>query len=166
MSNPVNRWRLVGMAVLLTLCTLTPGCVGVGVAWTKTESCQNPDLEALRGQGKLHSRCAAETNLTTYTPAWLETNWGKPASVKHTGPAGINEIWTYKYELNWNGAVLCVIIPIPLEVPVGQEWTKLVIQDGHVTSAKRRFTQASGGIIGYSVGPCGITDFGVHSLSN
>lgn len=159
-----NRLRVVRATLPLALCALIQGCVGGGVVWTKTESCQNPDLADLQG-GKLHAYDEGATNVVIYTPAWLQTNWGKPKSIQRTGTGGTNEIWTYKYDWNWNGAVVCVLLPIPLELPVGREWTKLVIEDGHVTSATRRFTRTSGGIIGYSCGPCGINDFGVHSLS-
>lgn len=139
------------------------GCIGAGVAWSKTESFQDSDPRALQ---KVLSSSGAETNLTAYTPTWLETNWGKPDSIRRNGKSGTTEIWTYGDDLSWNGAMLFLIIPIPLEVPVGREWTKMTIEDGRVISVKRRVTRGAGGIVGYSVGPCGITEFGTHSLSN
>jgi hypothetical protein len=166
MNKAVKQWRLVGTMLLLTICTLMQGCVGAGISWAHTASCSNPDLEYLR-QGKLRSRTAADTNDTAFTPAWLQTNWGKPTSVRRTGTDGRAEVWTYKYDLNWNGAMLFVIIPIPLEVPVGREWTELVMQDGRVISGKRRSTRGAGGVLGYTIaGPCNISDFGFHSLSD
>jgi len=158
-----NRWQLMPIALLLTLCTLMQGCVGAGVAWSKTENFQNPDPEALK---KVLSYSGAETNLTADTPAWLETNWGKPDSIRHSGNSGTTEVWTYGGDLSWNGAMVFLLIPVPLGLPVGREWTKLTIQDGHVISVKQRFTRSAGGIVGYSVGPCGITEFGTHSLSD
>ena len=151
--------------LLVALCALIQGCVGGGVAWTEKETCQNPNLEGFHGEGKPHSYGAAETNITAFTPAWLRTNWGEPTSLRRTGPSGTNEIWTYKDDLNWNGVMLFVIIPIPLELPLGREWTELEIQEGRVIRWTRRSTRTAGGIVGYTVGPCGLNGFGPHSLS-
>ncbi len=163
MNRTSRIWPVIGTSLLLTLCALMQGCVGAGLSWSKTESFQASDPKALQ---KVLSYRGAETNLTAYTPAWLETNWGKPDSTKRNGKSGKAEIWTYGDDLSWNGAMLFVIIPIPLEVPVGREWTKMTIQDGRVVGVRRRVTRAAGGIVGYSIGPCGITGFGTHSLSN
>jgi hypothetical protein len=161
MDKPEKRWRVTGLMLLLAVCTLMQGCVGAGAAWTHTASCSNPDLESLQ-HGNLRTRVAADTN---DTPAWLETSWGKPTSVRRVGKEGTTEVWTYKYDLNWNGVMLFALIPIPLEVPVGHEWTEVVIQDGRVTSAKRRSTRAGGGVLGWTV-RSDFGDFGFHSLSD
>lgn len=165
-DEAAKQWRVLGVVLLLAVCNLLQGCVGAGIAWTHTAGCSNPDLEYLQ-HGKLRSRGAADTN---DTPAWLQTNWGEPTYIKRIGKEETTEVWTYEDDLNWNGAMLFVLIPIPLEVPVGHEWTKVVIQDGRVISAKLRSTRASGGILGYAIsaGPCNIktSGFGFHSLSD
>ena len=154
------------VVLLLAVCTLLQGCVGGGIIWTHTAGYSTPDLGHLH-DGEARSRSTADTN---YTSAWLQTNWGTPTSVRHIGKEGTTEVWTYKYDLNWNGAVLCVLIPIPLEVPVGYGWTKVVIQDGRVIGARIRCTRSTGGVLGYTLsgGPCNINvgKFGFHSLSD
>lgn len=161
-----NRGQLTSLArlvLLLVLSTLMQGCIGAGVAWSKTETFQGPDLKTLQ---KRLAYSGAETNLTVSMPAWWETNRGKPDSIRRDGKSPTTEVWTYRNDLNLNGGLLFLLIPIPLEVPVGREWTKLTIQDGRVICVKRRFTRMAGGIVGYSVGPCGITDFGTYSLGD
>jgi len=160
MNKAAKQWRVMGLVLLLAVCTLMQGCIGAGIAWTHTASCSNPDLEYFR-QGIVRGRGAADTN---DTPAWLQTNWGKPTSVSRIGKEGTTEVWTYKYGLNWNGAMLCVLIPIPLEVPVGHEWTQVVIRDGRVIRAKLRYTHSGGGVLGWTV-RSPLSDFGFHSLS-
>src|SRR5215471_8185123 len=129
MNRTSRIWPVIGMSVLPILCALMQGCIGAGVAWSKTESFQDSDPKALQ---KALSYRGTETNLPAYTPTWLETNWGKPDSIRHSGKSGTTETWTYGDELSWNGVMLFLIIPIPLEVPVGREWTKMTIQDGRV----------------------------------
>ena len=160
MDKTPKQRRVMRIMLLLAACTLMQGCIGAGIAWTHTGGCSNPDLEYLQ-HGNLRSRGAADTN---GTPAWLQTNWGKPTSVKRLGKGGTTEVWTYKYDLNWNGAVLFVIIPIPLEMPVGHEWTEVVIQEGRVISGRHRSTRGGGGVLGWTV-RSDFSDFGFHSLS-
>jgi hypothetical protein len=169
-----NRWPLSRMKIMkplhitrfivpsLVLCVFTQGCVGAGFTRTKTVQIRDPSLG--EGSWTVRSRGPDDTNITVYTTAWLESHWGKPTTISHTGAAGSEEIWKYKSELNWNGVTLFVLVPIFLEVPLGKEQVQLAIQGGRVVGAKQRSTQAYGGIVGYSIGPCGITPFGVHSL--
>ncbi len=161
MDKLAKQLRVMGPMLLLAVCTLMQGCVGAGAAWTHTAGCSNPDLESLQ-HGKLRTRDAADTN---DTPAWLETSWGKPTSVRRVGKEGTTEVWTYKYDLNWNGVMLFALIPIPLEVPVGHEWTEVVIQNGRVISGKHRSTRGGGGVLGWTV-RSDFRDFGFHSLSD
>jgi hypothetical protein len=160
MNKAANQRRVMGLVLLLAVCALMQGCIGAGIAWTHSGSCSNPDLDYLV-QGKLRDRGAPDTN---GTPAWLQTNWGKPTSVTRSGKEGTTEVWTYDYGLNWNGAMLFVLIPIPLEVPLGHEWTQVVIRDGRVIGAKLHHTHSGGGVLGWTV-RSPIDDFGFHSLS-
>jgi hypothetical protein len=161
MNNAPKQWHLAGTVLLLAVCTLVQGCVGAGISWTHTAGCADPDLESLQ-HGELRSRGGADTN---DTPAWLETSWGKPTSVRRVGKEGTTEVWTYRHGLNWNGAVLFVLIPIPLEAPVGHVSTQVVIRDGRVIRAKLRSTHAGGGVLGWTV-RSDFGDFGFHSLSD
>lgn len=151
---------------LLILCVLTQGCVGISVQSAKTERFQDPHLADNGSARGLRDRDPGETNATAYTTAWLEAHWGKPSVIRHAGPGGLDETWTYKFDLNCTGALLFVIIPIPLEVPTGREGVQLAIRAGRVISGEQRFTRTVGGIVGYSLGPCGFSGFGVHSLND
>jgi hypothetical protein len=151
---------------LLFACVLVTGCVGISVSTTKSESFQNPRLAENAYARALRSPTPGETNSSACTSAWLESHWGKPTGIRYTPGAETIEVWTYSFDLNWNGAILFVLIPIPLEVPIGRERVELWLRDGRVVGGEQRFTHTAGGIVGYSLGPCGPTGFGAHSLSD
>ena len=154
------------MLALLVVCALAPGCVGIGVRTTKTKSIQRPLLADANSQTGLWSRATKDSNGPPLTSAWLESHCGKPTAVSPAPGGDAGELWTYDSGLNWNGVILFVLIPIPLEVPLGREWSRFLVRDGQVISGECRSTHATGGIIGYSIGPCGPTGFGVHSLDD
>src|SRR5579872_6041598 len=99
MTNPVNLLQVNIRALLLVACVLTQGCVGIGVNWTKTETHQNPSPEDSVRPDSISGPGVVDTNVTAYTAGWLDKNWGKPDSILHTGPAGEDEVWTYKSDL-------------------------------------------------------------------
>jgi hypothetical protein len=145
----------------LPLCLLLQGCVGVDVHKTFTETIQNPrivgrgpdfvvetpvfqplppDDQSSLAQG-IRSMNQAQifdlTNVVVYKSAWLENNWGKPASITRSGLGGIDEIWTYKFDVIWEGINLYVIVPIPIMLPVRRETVRFVVRDGRVVSATK-----------------------------
>jgi len=147
---------------LLVACALAQGCVGIGTNRTKTERLQDPQLAEQGCPRGLHPK---GTTCPNHTHAWLESHWGEPAAITPAPGQDGGELWTYKFGLNWNGAILYVIIiPIPLEVPVGRERIQLLVRNGRVISGEQRYTHTAGTIVGYSLGPCGPSGFGVHSL--
>lgn len=150
---------------LLILCALAQGCVGVSVSTAKTQRFQNPQLAEEACVQGLRGSAPSATNSPAVSSAWLESHWGKPAAFRRA-PSGDTEVWTYKFGLNWNGAILFVLIPVPLELPIGTERVQLLVRDGQVVSGEQRFTHTAGGILGYSLGPCGLTGFGAHSLND
>ena len=154
------------MVPLLILCALAQGCVGVSVSTTKTQRFQNPQLAEEACVRGLRTSTPGETNSPAISSAWLESHWGKPAAISRVAVGDTGEVWTYKFGLNWNGTILFVLIPIPLELPIGRERVELLVRDGQVVSGEQRFTHTAGGILGYSLGPCGPTGFGAHSLND
>lgn len=154
------------MVPLLILCALVQGCVGVSVSTTKTESFHDPQLTDEACARGFRSRTPSDTNAPAFTSAWLESHWGKPAAISRAPAGDAGEVWTYKFDLNWNGTILFLLIPIPLELPIGRERVQLLVRDGQVISGEQRFTHTAGGILGYSLGPCGPTGFGTHSLND
>lgn len=154
------------MVPLLILCALAQGCVGISVSTTTTESFHDPQLTDGACARGVRSRTPGGTNAPGFTSAWLESHWGQPAAIRRAPAGDTGEIWTYKFGPNWNGALLFLLIPIPLELPIGREQIELLVRDGKVVRGEERFTHTAGGILGYSLGPCGPTGFGAHSLND
>lgn len=68
-----------------------------------------------------------------YTPLWLQTHWGSPARICHS-PTSPDEIWIYRFGPIWEGVMPILIVPIPLELPVGEKKVCFTLRDGHVVS--------------------------------
>jgi hypothetical protein len=157
----------------LPLCLLLQGCVGVDVRNSFTETFPNPRIVG-RGPGPdfvietpvfqtppfndqsnlaqyLRNMNQAEvfslTNVVVYKSAWLEDHWGKPASIIRSGPGGLDEIWTYKFDVIWEGIDLYVIVPIPIMLPVRRETVRFVVRDGRVISATKIMPNWGGGVV-------------------
>jgi hypothetical protein len=139
------------MVPLLFLCLLTQGCVGIGALRTRTEAYPIPYMSG--------------TNSPADTSNWLEDHWGKPNKISHAGAGSLDEIWTYKFGLRWDGVLLAVVVPIPIAVPVGREQVCFVIRGGRVIGAERRRTQSVGRGFGFYAGMGG-PSFGVFSMNN
>ena len=135
-------------AASLALCALVQGCVGISVSTAKTERFQNPRLAEEACPRGLRSIVPSGTNAPIYTTGWLESHWGKPTTIREAPTPETGEIWTYSFGLNWNGTILFVLIPIPLELPIGRERVEVLVRSGEVISGKQRFTHTAGGIVG------------------
>jgi len=163
--HPQQIARRLRVVPLLILCVLASGCVGFNVTTTKTQSFEHPELGDRAYPHALRSTAAWGSNAPTYTSAWLESHWGRPKAIRPAAAPESGEVWIYSFDLNWNGAILFVLLPIPLEVPVGRERVELLVRDGRVVSGKQRFMHTTGGVLGEWVGPCGLTGFGIHSVN-
>ncbi len=151
------------LTVLLLLCALTEGCVGIGAIKTRTETFQDPvvtDEPTARGlsQGNPH-----QTNI--YMESWLFEHWGKPTTIKHTATDRTDEIHTYKFGLAWEGVVPVAFIPLPLLLPTGREQVHFTLHDGNVISAKLYRAHSNGGAYGLYPRICGF-GFGPFSLND
>lgn len=138
------------LLAMVCLCPLLQGCVGFVTATQHTEVINEPVIASqpsydnpaeTREQARKRMAIADPTLATNrvdwvvYTPAWLRTHWGKPKSIGHAPPgADADEVWTYHFGPIWEGIMPCLIVPIPLELPVGQKKIGFVLRDGHVVS--------------------------------
>ena len=142
------------------LCPLLQGCVGFVIVKQRTVVINDPIIslhpeselpahsreQARKLAAILHSNEATNwisdpkpwlqpywgTN-AVYTSAWLQTHWGSP---NHVRPArgGVDEVWTYRFGPIWEGIMPCLIVPIPLELPVGRKKVCFTLHDGQVVS--------------------------------
>jgi len=147
----------------LALVLLVQGCVGGGALTKHSEVVRDPVVPDIAGPALYPRDLSKMTNNVVYTAAWLETHWGKPASITQAGAGGRDEIWTYKFRLIWEGIVPVVVIPLPLALPVEREKVQFVLHDGCVTSATQSQRKTVGGAVGFSLGPCS-GSFGAFSL--
>ncbi|EEF61513.1 hypothetical protein Cflav_PD4191 [Pedosphaera parvula Ellin514] len=132
------------------LCLLIQGCVGIGVSKTRNEAFQNPKISDVAYVSGLSHTDASQTNVVVYTATWLENHWGRPARITHVGVDSQTEVWTYKFDIIWNGVTPVLLVPIPIILPVGREQIQFVLQDGRVVSAKEHKEQSFGGAYGLS----------------
>src|SRR5580658_85638 len=162
MANDQKGRALKKIAPLLIFCLFTQGCVGIAVLKTQSATSVNPEIPIVRlfDDRCLISRDAIGTSADVYTATWLEAHWGKPKSIRHPGATDSDEIWTYQFNLNWNGVVAAVLVPIPIVLPVGRERVQFVLRHGVVVSGKETWTRWVGGAYGLSAGPCGL-NYGV-----
>lgn len=132
------------LAVLLfMLCLILQGCVGIDVSNSRTETFQRPQIsEAARSKGLCDS---SGTSSITYSAAWLEGHWGKPARIVPARGESKDEVWVYKFDIIWAGVTPVVMIPVPLKAPVGREQVQFVLQDGKVVSGCQRRQKNVGG---------------------
>jgi len=159
--------------ILLALsCLAFQGCVGVVVPKTETTVISDPVAEIYPGTGSVFSRSAPDRFHNGYKPdvtnafytaqctsAWLHQYWGSPSHIQQTaGDSG--EIWTYKFDVAWEGVVPFVIIPIPLMLPVAHEKVCFSLDDGRVLRASVIKSTVVGGTYGFIPNPEGGGSFG------
>src|SRR5690349_24217698 len=63
--------------------------------------------------------------------------------------SGLEEVWTYRFRPIWVGVVPCVIVPIPLALPVGRQTICFKLRDGNVVSASTTTPWMAGGVAGF-----------------
>lgn len=78
-----------------------------------------------------------------YTPAWLQTHWGAPNRISKAHSGG-DEVWTYRFKLIWEGITPILILPIPLELPLGEQKVRFTLHDGKVVSASLTMPSETG----------------------
>jgi hypothetical protein len=162
----------------LFLCLLLQGCVGGAVLKSRTETFRDPVVG--RQKDDLSERAtllrdlpqrvpdadmSSITNVVIYTSAWLKDCWGKPVSIAHSGAYDLDEIWTYKFDLVWEGVEPFIVVPIPIEIPVRRETVQFVLRDDCVINATRIGPYRVGGVAGFIFSP-DRPYFGAFSLTD
>ena len=141
------------LLALLAGCLLAQGCVGFVVARTKTQTFAPPSI----GDKPATSAVWARTgNTDNVTGAWLQGHWGKPASVMPASPESQGELWMYNLGTAWCGAIPCLVVPIPLVLPVAHQKVVFLMQEGQVVSAdvtRFDFSGAYASMLGPDGGP-------------
>ena len=142
--------RAAGMALLMGACLMTQGCVGVFALRTQRHSADAP---IVCEKPALYLASSPTDGTTNPTGKWLREHWGEPASVRVVSTEPQAELWTYRFGHPWRGIIPCVIIPIPLVLPVEQEKVVFMVKEGRVVSADISTLRWSGGAAGYLMGP-------------
>jgi hypothetical protein len=147
------------------LCLTLQGCVGVVIPKTRTKVISDPVVsvykdvpDAVRARN-LSEATKSVMETTNCTSEWLRTYWGDPQQISHLSE-NLDEIWTYKSGLVWEGVVPFVIIPIPLVLPVAHEKVCFMLHDGRVVSASVTRSCTVGGTYGIILNPNGGGSFG------
>ncbi len=154
------------LIVLAMLCPLLQGCVGVAVLKPHTEVMSDPVVASIPNDADpAHQRSLSEaTNVLVYSAGWMRTNWDNPNRVSHV-QGGADELWTYNFRRIWVGVVPCVILPIPLMLPVGREKICFRLHDGRVVSASSTKPWMVGAVAGFSPSPDGGGHWGAAWLN-
>jgi hypothetical protein len=134
----VKKPTTISGAILVTVliaCPLLQGCVGVvtfkpeGQTFEPAVVTRSP---ATYSVSKTPSKDATENPTTV----WLKEHWGQPSQITQlTGPERC-ELWTYNFSRDWCGVMPCLIIPIPLLLPVGRDHVVFRIRGGRVENAE------------------------------
>ena len=122
----------VKLIPILTACLLAQGCVGVLVGRRSTETFKQPSIAE---KPATYAIGDATSWREAATSDWLRDHWGKPASIRPGPPETQGELWTYKFGPVWDGVVPCLIVPIPLVLPLGREKVVFLVREGEVVSA-------------------------------
>lgn len=140
MSQSLRLTRILLAALVLQ------GCVGIGV------------IGATRSDRELN-----DVFFGVDQPISIQAvidRWGEPDEVQTAADGA--EVWIYESGLRWAGLVACVVIPIPLIIPVGREVTSLSVRDGLVVSASRLAESTTLYVAGLVPGMCTEFGFGVY----
>ena len=154
------------LIVFAMFCPFLQGCVGVAVLKPHTEVIDDPVIASIPNDADpAHKRKSSEAaNAVVYASEWVQTHWGNPYRVNHVSGSS-DEIWTYRFRPIWEGIVPCVIVPIPLVLPVGRQKICFRLHDGCVVSASSTVPWMVGGVAGFMLSPEGGGNFGASSMN-
>lgn len=126
---------LAGIPIVLLSC---PACVGIEILHQDELVMKEPHISTDRGL--LHERGSRLSRYAWYPPesfapprVELLEHWGEPDEVRETEDG---EIWTYRFGWRYTGVRLVVLLPIPLIVPIGEEYVDFVVRGDTVESAR------------------------------
>ena len=124
---------------VLAASVLAQGCVGIVLRGTEGQTFEPAwvaEKPAAHAVGSTPSRSSdRELGKEAPTTIWLSDHWGKPSHVKRVAKPAQIELWTYDFDRKWCGVLPCIVVPIPLLLPVGRERVVFHIRDGVVAKA-------------------------------
>ena len=124
--------------IVLALSTLSmQGCVGGSVIGNQTATRKNPVISS--SKGRIADMVVAKTPISVTK---LLDYWGSPDRTERISLT--REKWTYNSGFRFNGLILMVGLPIPLCVPVGQNYIAFTIENGNVIFAEAKHSQYYG----------------------
>jgi hypothetical protein len=138
------------LLAMLCLCPLLQGCIGLFVSKQQTLVAKNPVISSHPNDHvpAYSGDPNQATNWVVYTSAWLQTHWGRPYRVC-PARSGADEVWIYRFGPIWKGIMPMLIVPIPLELPLGEKEVCFWLRDGRVVSVS--FTRRD--LVGWGIGP-------------
>jgi hypothetical protein len=139
------------LIAIVALSLLLQGCVGVMFPGARTDALKSSTVGEKRSLGAVHA-ANPETQLTAVS---LRERWGEPASIAPGASSSDGELWTYTFGPVWYGIIPCVVLPIPLALPLGKEKAIFHVRDGDVISADLVKCDLVGGVCASLVGPDG-----------
>jgi hypothetical protein len=87
------------------------------------------------------------------TKGWLRKHWGEPSETGHISKKRQTETWTYKFGGRvWCGVIPCIVVPIPLELPLSQNKVVFLVREGRAVKAEVVRCKNSGWIAGFTSG--------------
>src|SRR5689334_6853241 len=130
----VNRTKttsIFGLMALLAVSLCTQGCVGVVTYGMKNQTFEpamvvrKPSVDAVSSvptsPHRTDNGISFEGKTENPSASWLEEHWGQPSRIKQVTRPEQFELWTYKFGKRWCGIMPCIIVPIPLLLPVGRD---------------------------------------------
>ena len=121
------------LAIVLVICMLTQGCLGVFVHRAKTRTIEGPGVEAFAAEAPTEIK----EKLNPVQPAGPKDQSSDVEHVRAHQKSGHTQRWTFPSSRTiWCGVVIGVIVPIPLVLPVTKESATYFIRDGELTKVK------------------------------
>ena len=128
---------LLKLTSVLAASLFIQGCVGIvtrGMETQTFEPAMGARMPATFAVGS-RSEIGNEPRIENPTSLWLKQHWGEPPHVKRVTTATQGELWTYSFDRKWCGAMPCIVVPIPLLLPIGRERVVFHVREGRVAKA-------------------------------
>ena len=136
MKSPASALDAIA---LMGVCLLVQGCVG---GWIQTRQAKTVDAPSVGD--KLYAQpsyfpvyeAGSSRGAGSPTTNWLREHWGEPTSIRRASNRAQEEVWTYKRGRVSYGMVPCVIVPIPLILPLESRKVAFGVHEGRVFKAR------------------------------
>lgn len=142
-NNPDKHRKATALVFLVLVCLFSQGCVGVVLRQSRSEAFEPVKIARERQID------GANLGKDKESAEWLMEHWGKPTRVERISQPVIGEKWTYDFKRRWCGVLPCIIIPIPLVLPVAKDTVVFDIRGGSVERAEVKALWAYEWIAGF-----------------